>query len=56
MLLLAACSGQQLKQGTYYSLHEQQRQRCIQEGRTDCSQYDYDSYDVYERKRNETNK
>lgn len=52
-LLLVACSSGQLKRGTYYSIHEKQRQDCIEAGRTDCEQYKYDSYDEYERKKNE---
>lgn len=47
---LSGCSSQQLKQGTYDSLHERQRQQCLEQGRTDCDQYDYDSYDQYQRK------
>jgi len=50
---LISCTSQQVKRGTYYSLHEQQRQRCIEEGRVDCSQYDYESYDEYQKKRDQ---
>lgn len=50
---LISCSSQQVKRGTYYSLHEQQRQRCIDEGRADCAQYDYESYDEYLRKKDQ---
>lgn len=52
--LLMACTSQQVKRGTYYSIHERQRQQCIDEGRVDCSQYDYDSYDEYQRKKDQT--
>jgi hypothetical protein len=50
---LSACSKDQLKRGTYYSIHEKQRQDCINQGRVDCDHYDYESYDEYQRKRNE---
>ena len=49
---LLACTSEQIKRGTYSSIHEKQRQDCIQSGRTDCDQYDYDSYDEYQRKKN----
>jgi len=48
---LLACTSEQVKRSTYHSIHEKQRQDCINEGRTDCSQYDYESYDEYQRKR-----
>jgi hypothetical protein len=52
-LVLVACSSEQLKRGTYYSLHEKQRQDCIESGRADCDQHKYDSYEEYERKSKE---
>jgi len=52
-LTITACSSEQFKRGAYYSIHEKQRQDCLQAGRNDCDQYDYDKYDEYQRKKRE---
>ena len=53
MLSLMSCSSEQLKRGTYYSIHEKQRQDCLNQGRKDCDQYEYENYDEYQRRRQE---
>jgi len=50
-LTVTACSSEQFKRGAYYSIHEKQRQDCLQAGRHDCEQYDYDKYDEYQHKK-----
>ena len=48
---LSSCSTEQLKQGMYYSIHEKQRQDCLLSGQKDCSEYEYDRYDEYQRRK-----
>jgi len=48
---LMACTNEQLKRSTYYSIHEKQRRQCIEEERQDCSQYDFESYEEFQRKK-----
>ena len=51
LVLQTACSSEQFKRTTYDALHERQLQQCREEGRQDCQRSE--SYDEYERKRNE---
>lgn len=48
---LIACTSEQVKRATYHAMHEKQRRECMDAGRQDCSQYDYDSYDKYQREK-----
>lgn len=45
LALLPACGGETLQRTVYETLREGERQRCLQQGATDCSQTeDYDDY------------
>lgn len=51
-LLLAGCSSEQWKAGTYEALHKREQIKCREAGHGDCP--GYDSYPDYQRKRKET--
>ena len=50
LVLVTSCSGK-AKQAVYDSMHEYERQQCLEQGRDDCQRAE--SYEKYKKKRDE---